>query len=234
MWPSPILGRSSEAASEPSLFSALDPALGVPLPTSPGPWGGPGGGLAGQGFVGGLRGERNSWGQWAACFFQEAVGSAWGGTPPPSWKYRLRSLGLVGSSSWGGGVRQAGERQGRLPVSQRGPCSTPTHCRQGKAYGGLERERLPKSSILYPTCLWPGGGGKAAGMQASWPGPVPTGWGGRARLPCGPTCSSAWLVAKQPAQTAGTHSSPGAWARVCPCGGPPCPKLQPGTLLIIF
>lgn len=68
----------------------------------------------------------------------------------------------------------------------RTPTTLPTHCGQGKACGGWEGECLLKASTLYPRGLWPRGRGKAAGMQESWPGPVPAGWGRKARLPSGP------------------------------------------------
>lgn len=63
----------------------------------------------------------------------------------------------------------------------------------------------------------------------SWAGPVPTGWGGRARLPCGPTPSSAQLVARQPAQTAGTQSSPACVHAYVPVLGASLPQSLDGN-----
>lgn len=59
------------------------------------------------------------------------------------------------------------------------PEAAPTCGGWGKASDGLEGEWVPESSLLY-RCLWPRARGKAAGMQESCPGHVPTGWGGRA------------------------------------------------------
>lgn len=109
-----------------------------------------------------------------------------------------------------GAVRQAGEPPG-------GPSGFPVSAQlamgRAKPLVALEGEWVPESSILYP-CLWPRGRGKAAGMQESWPGPVPTGWGGRALQPA----SSLSSLCKQQRHT----DSPRVRAHVCAlAGGPP-------------
>lgn len=98
-------------------------------------------------------------------------------------KHGFSSHMLVERWSWVEGCQtgwRTPKRTLRFSQSQgRPPEAAPTCGGWGKASDGLEGEWVPESSILY-RCLWLRARGKAAGMQESCPGHVPTGWGGRA------------------------------------------------------